>query len=143
MDTQQMINIVHRLYEEGYSKGSNSVCKELCDSHLKLHDPTLTKGPGGIEALIGMVQYYHQAFPNLNLVIDDIIAAGNKVIVFWTFQGKHEGELRGIPATYKKISLSGISIYQFNDDKITEMWQAWDRLTLFDQLGVKEPQHVY
>lgn len=54
----------------------------------------------------------------------------------WSLQATHKGPLRNIPPTGKKISLTGIAIYRFLDDKIDEGWALNDGLGLMQQLGV-------
>ncbi len=142
MEAQQMINQVRRLYEEGYTNVNATVCKELCDSKLKIHDAAFPQGKKGVEAFIETERNYKDAFPNKKAKIDDIFAAGDRVIVLWTCTGTHEGELHDIPPTHRKFSINGISIYQFSNGKISEIWQSWDRLSLLEQLGVVEKEHA-
>ena len=42
---------------------------------------------------------YLNAFPDMAMTVDDVIAEGENVVVRWTAVGKHKGELMGIPAT--------------------------------------------
>ena len=60
------------------------------------------------------------------MTIDDVIAEGEKVVVRWTAVGKHKGELMGIPATDKDVTVTGISIDRFAGGKIVESWGEFD-----------------
>jgi steroid delta-isomerase-like uncharacterized protein len=79
------------------------------------------------------------AMPDLHVPIEDMVAEGNKVVVRWTAEGTHRGELLGIPPTGKRLRFSGISIYHLADGKVVEVWEQFDRLSLMQQLGVAPP----
>jgi predicted ester cyclase len=68
--------------------------------------------------------------------IDDIFSSGDKVIVRWTTKAVHIGNFMGISPTNKKITFTGMSIYRVVDGKITDEWYLWDRLGLYQQLGI-------
>ena len=82
---------------------------------------------------------YRTAFPDLRFNMEDLIAAGNKVVQRWTASGTHEGELMGIPATGKHVSNTGISIYRLAGSVIVEEWVNWSALSMLQQLGVIPP----
>lgn len=44
--------------------------------------------------------------------------------------------LRDIPPTGKQVTWRGMDIYHFRDGKIVEGWRSWDRLGLFQQVGL-------
>ena len=79
-----------------------------------------------------------EAFPNLNVTLEDEIAEDGKVVTRWTIRGTpHQGELMGIAPTEKQIELKGITIYRIEaDKKIAEEWERYDNLGLMQQLGV-------
>lgn len=142
MNTQEMMNCVRRLYDEVYSKGNIKICDELCASNLKFHDPATTNSKSGITSFKETETTYHKAFPGKKAKIDDICVADDKAIVRWSCEGKHEGILQDIPPTHRTFHINGISIYQFKNGKIVEVWQSWDRLSLLEQLGVIQPAHA-
>ena len=54
----------------------------------------------------------------------------------WSATATNTGKLAGIPPTGKPISLSGITIYKFKGDKISEVWEQLDMLGMWTQLGI-------
>ncbi len=76
------------------------------------------------------------AFPDGQYTIDDMVGESDKVVLRWTFRGKHQGEMMGLPPTGKEITLVGISIYRFENGLITEIWEHYDKLGFYQQLGV-------
>jgi predicted ester cyclase len=65
-----------------------------------------------------------------------MIAEGNKVVWRYTVRGTHQGEFMGIAPTGKSITLTGILVSRFADDKVVEDWNNYDALGLMQQLGV-------
>jgi steroid delta-isomerase-like uncharacterized protein len=97
--------------------------------------PDLGTGP---EAYKKLITLYTNAFPDLHFTLDEVIEAGDKVVVRWTASGTHKGELRGIAPTGKKFSLTGITINRLSNGKVAELRVIWDALGMMHQLGVIE-----
>jgi steroid delta-isomerase-like uncharacterized protein len=76
------------------------------------------------------------AFPDIHWTIDDMIVEGDKAAIRYTITGTHKGELMGIPATNKKVTISVIGIDSMAGGKLVEAWDRMDTLGLMQQLGV-------
>ena len=74
----------------------------------------------------------------MKLLIEDVIAEGEKVLVRLRVQGTHGGELMGIPATGRAIDIGVLDLFQFRDGVLIEHWALLDNLGLLRQIGVKE-----
>jgi hypothetical protein len=68
--------------------------------------------------------------------INLMIAEGDRVMVHWVGQGIQQGEYSGIPATHRPVSFSGIYIFRLESGKIVEVWNLWDRVGEWQQLGI-------
>jgi steroid delta-isomerase-like uncharacterized protein len=90
----------------------------------------------GSEEARQFVTMFFDAFPDLNVTVEDEIAEGDKVVTRWTIRGTHQGDLEGIAPTGKQIVLQGITIHRIEGDKIVEEWERYDNLGLMQQLGV-------
>lgn len=78
---------------------------------------------------------WYAGLPDAQRTDDEFIAEGDTVAVRWTCRGTHEGDLFGVSATGKSVSLSGISIYRINNGKVVEESGVSDLLGLLQQLG--------
>jgi steroid delta-isomerase-like uncharacterized protein len=76
------------------------------------------------------------AFPDIHWTIDDMIVEGDKAAIRYTITGTHKGELMGILATNKKVTISVIGIDRLDGGKLVEAWDRMDTLGLMQQLGV-------
>jgi steroid delta-isomerase-like uncharacterized protein len=128
--------ITRRMVEEVLNKGRLDVIDEIIAPGYVGHDPALPQdvvGPNGEREL---VRGYRAAFPDLTLTIDDQIAEGDRVVTRWTARGTHSGDLWGIAATGKEVTVTGTAIDRIEDGRIVESWSHWDALGLMQQLGV-------
>lgn len=120
-------------------KGLNQKDLTALDEYFspKLTDHALPPGlPSGLEGRKIFASALLAAFPNLHVNTEDLIAEGEKLVIRYTVHGTHNGELMGIPATGKQISISGIAIDRFENGQSIEHWEIIDQLSLMQQLGV-------
>jgi steroid delta-isomerase-like uncharacterized protein len=79
---------------------------------------------------------FYTAFPDLEHVIDDVVAEDDKVAVRFTIRGTHQAELSGIPATGRTIEIQAIAMLEISDGKVTHLDAGMDQIGLMTQLGV-------
>ena len=80
-----------------------------------------------------------EAFPDREDVIEEIIAEGDRVGMFWRLNGTHKGNLFGIAPTGRKFDVWEIGVFRLKDGRITEGWFMADEVGLLRQLGVNLP----
>ncbi len=67
------------------------------------------------------------ALPDIKIVKIEILSNTDNVLTWQrTFSGSHMAELRGIPASNKKIKWYEIVVSRFDNDRIVEEWVASD-----------------
>ena len=101
-------------------------------------DPAGTHA-GDLAQLKQSVAAVFAAFPDLSLTADDVIVEGDKAVKVWTVRATHKGEWLGIPATGKKIVVTGTNVFRIANGKIVECWAQMDALGMMQQLGVIPP----
>ena len=79
---------------------------------------------------------WYDAFPDMHVTIDDMVAEGDKVAARVTMTGTHKGEIMGIPPTNKKVTISLITISRIVGGKIVEDHGQFSALDLMRQLGL-------
>ena len=132
-------SLVRRWFREIWSKGKLAVADQIVATNYANHDPAGPMPEPGREGFKKHVITYRNAFPDLTLAINDILAEGNKVTVRWTARGTHKGELMGIAPTGKQTTLTGISVIRIAGGKLAEHWVTWDTFGMMQQLGVIAP----
>jgi steroid delta-isomerase-like uncharacterized protein len=127
--------LVRRFIDEIFNKGNLEVAGEILSPDYEHHDPTTNEFGSGIEGFKQMITLYRQAF-DLQIVLEDQVAAEDKVVDRWTGYGTHQGAFLGLAPTGKKITATGISIHRIANGKIAETWNNYDALGIFQQLEI-------
>ena len=94
--------------------------------------------PSNKEGLKTLYTDLWKAFPDFNLVLDDLIVEGNKTAVRFTMTGTHKGKFMGIPPSNKPIRIEGMSIFAFRGSKCVERWELIDMLSMIEQLSPRQ-----
>jgi steroid delta-isomerase-like uncharacterized protein len=81
----------------------------------------------------------HAAFPDLHVVVHDIMQDGDKVVARVSFVGTHQGEFMGLPASGNAVDISAIDIMQFRGDKVVAHWGVMDMAGAMAQMGAAPP----
>lgn len=133
--SEQNKTVVRRIVEEHWNNRNAALVSELFASNVSLETPdgVLT----GLEGASFLLQAYATAFPDFRLIIDDLLADGNQVVLRWTFTGTHRGPIAGIPASGRQVRVPrGIGIFRIHAGKVDNGYLAWDKYALLQQLGV-------
>lgn len=125
---------MRRFVEEVLNKGDFHVLDQVIHPNYVYRSPDqVLRGP---QALRELLTAYRSALPDLHTHIDDLVSAGNKIVIAFTLSGTHEGDLMGIASTGRQVKVKGMTLSHFEEGKIVEEWELLDQLTLFQQLGV-------
>lgn len=123
-------------WEEVWNQRNIAIVDELIASSYVNHgrdgQVRLLPGPEGIKCLI---TEYTQAFPDLHVRVEDLIAEGDMVVAHTSWHGTHQGAFCGVPPTGKPITLMSIVIFRVAFGRLVEGWTCLDRLDLLQQLG--------
>jgi steroid delta-isomerase-like uncharacterized protein len=128
-------SIVRRAFEELFNTGNLAVADQIYAAEYVGHDPALgqeLRGPDGFKMYVRM---YRNAFPDLQITIDDQVAEDDEVVTRFTARGTQRGELFGIPPTGESVTITGIAVDRLAGGKLVESWSNYDMLGLLRQLG--------
>jgi steroid delta-isomerase-like uncharacterized protein len=125
-----------RRFFEAWSSGDLDAYDEIMAADYQDHD---TQNPNagirGPEGAKRTAEMYRAAFPDTHFEVEAQFADGDYVITRWTASGTQEGELMGMPASGKRVEVTGIAVDRFEGGKIAEGWNNWDTLGMLQQLG--------
>jgi predicted ester cyclase len=77
---------------------------------------------------------YFEAFPDLHVALDDLIAEGDRVFLRSTLTGTHDGEYKGIPATGRHVATECAEVFRIADGKFAGYWCLTNVAGLMRQL---------
>jgi steroid delta-isomerase-like uncharacterized protein len=140
MSTDQNLDRNKALYQHYIQQVFNQGQLDLLDNLLApsyvYHEapPGTLPGAAGIKQVVSM---FRAAFPDLEITIDDQIAEDDKVCSRATTRGTHQGEIFGIPATGRVVTMTGLTVVRIVEGQIAESWVKNDLRSLMNQLGAR------
>ncbi|MEV7179915.1 ester cyclase [Kitasatospora sp. NPDC093679] len=117
------------------SAGDLTVFDELLTEDYHDHDIADETDAMGREAIRAKCAGYLEAF-DMNFTIDGQMADGDRVATMWSFSGMHKGDFMGLPATHKRVEMTGMTVFRFREGMICEGWWNWDNMAMMRQLGL-------
>jgi steroid delta-isomerase-like uncharacterized protein len=89
----------------------------------------------GTAAFKELVTSFRTAFPDFNVTFDEVFAAGDKMVIRWTMTGTNTGPLGEMPPSGQPVRLQGVAISRAVDGTTVEVWQHYNQLSMFQQMG--------
>jgi steroid delta-isomerase-like uncharacterized protein len=115
--------LVSRIVEEMFNRGELEVAPEIFGPEFvdRGHEQVAGKKDGP-EGFAGFVRSIRSALPDLKATIQNMVAEGDYVAMWNTATATHRGELFGMPATGKRITMKDFHFFRFSNGKIVEHW---------------------
>jgi steroid delta-isomerase-like uncharacterized protein len=115
--------VAMRVFDEIFNQGKFQVADEIYAPDFRNH---------GLHRSVDLktdqeaVRAEKNAFPDLRMSVQEIIAEADRVAVLWTFQGTHTGSgYEGLPPTGTRVEIRGITIWRIVDGRIVEEWSSF------------------
>lgn len=148
MNEEENKKIVRRFIDEMWNQRKLQVADELFAGDCLTHQLRSGEDSAGVARSPDSVKREAAAwlmgFPDLEFVLEQMIAAGDRVMSYCTMRGTHSGAWMGIGPTGRKVSIPIITIHRIKDGKIAEDWVLVGSLILFQQLGlVPQTQEIF
>jgi len=137
-DMQQRRAVLQEFLDRVWSGGDIDACDAFLASHYVIrHDPgdpwegqTLD-----LEGFKARVRASRAPFPDQRFDVQGWHAGDDSIAVTWLWSATHKGDFPGFPATGRTITMSGATVYYFDENNhLTGHWQVTDRLGVFRQL---------
>jgi predicted ester cyclase len=132
-------DLARRLYEEVFGRGNVEAADEIMAANIVSHGPGTPPGVG-TDQIKQQATRLRIAIPDLETILDDQIAEGDRVASRWTGRGTFTGPLTlptgPVEPNGLAVSFDEIRIDRFVDGRIVESWFIPDRFTLWQQMGV-------
>lgn len=91
------------------------------------------RGPEGLRASVAT---YLAAFPDLHFTVEDSVIQGERVAQVWRVEATHRGPLMKIPATGRRITVTGASLLTYRGAKLHRARYIWDVAGLLRAVGL-------
>lgn len=123
------------MIEEVWSRGDLAALDYVAAPGYVARDSLCTEASHGREAVKRVVASVREAIPDLKKRVEELFVDGEAVIVRYTATGTHEGDLLGIEATGRPVSVPGVVVYRVEDGLLAAETDLWDAFGLCRQLG--------
>jgi steroid delta-isomerase-like uncharacterized protein len=74
-------------------------------------------------------------FPDNTQTFTHVIAEGDTVAVWATYEGTQRGQMGSFPPSGRKVRFDFAAILRVENGKLAELWVTWDNMTILAQLG--------
>jgi steroid delta-isomerase-like uncharacterized protein len=130
--------VLHRWFDEVWNKGREEAIDEMFAEEGVAHglvdeNGEELRGPTGFKPFF---RRFRDAFPNMEVIIEDCICEGDQAAARCRVRAKHTGEGMGIAATGNPVEFTGMCIVRVKDGKIVEAWNNFDFMSLNQQIGL-------
>ena len=130
------VQVLHRMFTEGFATGNDTIVDELCSPDLVEHQFGLTgRGPAAIASVRAAIRDVHGAFPDARFTIEDTAEAGDRVWVRVRGEATATGPFFG-PPSGRPVTFTVFDQVRVVDGRIVEHWGVPDRFALLAQTGV-------
>jgi len=124
---------IRTYYDEVFNRRNTAWIRETTRKDVIGHGPGIDDRVEGIDAVVDFSEYVYAIYDDYRLTVDDVIAAGNRVVVRATVTALHK-------PTGRRVRFFGQTTYRLDDGRIAEYWRSYDRLDLYErQLGGWRP----
>jgi steroid delta-isomerase-like uncharacterized protein len=125
---------IERVWVAAWDRGEVDALDELMGAGYQRHG---SEGhPLDLAGFKASITATRSAFPDLVTTIDDLLLDGDRAAIRWHSVGTHESSLLGVPATGRRVEVSGATFAHFEGDRIVEEHVTWDPRALLTALGV-------
>ena len=127
-----------------------AVFDELVSPDVFVHN--LPPGvPNNFQGWKGVITMFLSAFPDMQVVVEDIIAGEvinpstatnlamkpnkDRVVLRVSMRGTQQADFMGVPASGKSVNVTGMTIDSVAGGRIVEHWEKADLLGIMQQIG--------
>jgi predicted ester cyclase len=122
MSAEENMALARRFMEARVKRNLDAVDEMLAPDFVN-HSKLVTRQEPDREDYLQGIAAYHAALSEGRLIIEDQVAAGDKVVTRFTVHTTHDrGELLGVAPTGRDLTNRAIIIHRISDGKIAEEW---------------------
>ena len=126
-DNKEVVRTFFRIYDtHDYALACQCMAKDYVDHSL----PQVRS----LDDAITILQSTHRSFPDIRVVIEDLIADDDQVVFRGRFMATHLGDFLGYQATGARIEFEAIEIFKLEGKKIIASWGYWPSSDIIKQI---------
>jgi steroid delta-isomerase-like uncharacterized protein len=122
-------------FTEAFNDRNYTAIEQYVAENIVEHRPGVQSGRN---STIAFLQSLATAFPDFQTSIDHMVAEGDRVVVFTTTNGTHQGEFifaPGVPPSGKQVSFKTADMYRISNGQLVEHWDVIEILDTLAAMG--------
>jgi steroid delta-isomerase-like uncharacterized protein len=127
--------VARRLADEVFSAGNMRTLDEILATGYVNHNMPVPGIPGTKEGFRRIVAATRDAFPDVHVNVQAVVAEGDLVVFRDTVHATSRGAFFGVPPNGKRLEWSEIHFLRVANGQIVEHWTNFDQLGILRQLG--------
>lgn len=133
--------VVTEAVEVVWNQGELDRIPEFYSESFVSHQPPLgVRWDPGHEGLRQLVSRTRAQFPDYHETIDDVVAAGDRVVLRLTNRGTDLGGSRSSPPSGRSFEVRDFMLVRVEGGRIAKQWGLVDLYSMYVQLGSIEPR---
>ena len=136
--------LARRWFEEVWNRKNVGAISEMLAADGIIHglgeNGRVLSGP---EAFRPFHEKFVGAFPDIRIMVEDVVAEGDRCAVRFTCEGTHRGGQLGVPPTNRRVRFTAMAFMRVRDGQIIEGWNEIDGVGLMQQLTGPAPAKLY
>lgn len=131
--TEQEIRSIETIYR-AFTDKNPDLLDEACTPDWKdiPLNPGQEPGPAGLKKLMPM---FFAAFPDMKILIHEIVGASGRAGVRASIIGTHLGAIFGVPPTGKSVEVALHEFHHLEGGRISHTWHVEDWFGMLNQIG--------
>jgi steroid delta-isomerase-like uncharacterized protein len=138
-ETDRNSALVREFYAEVFNKGNVAFADRAHGPDYRYHDTTVDTRPVDHETYMARNAAFAAAFPDRQVAIEDLVASRDRVVIRAVLHATHTGPLGDVAPTGRPVRLASTIVYRFADGRVVEEWEIFDKLGMYQQLGITPP----
>jgi steroid delta-isomerase-like uncharacterized protein len=126
--------LVVRWFEEVWNEGRAEAIDELLAPNAIVHG--LRPDAQSADQFKQFYASFRQAFPDISIAVDDMVAEGDIVAARFSARGTHRADTLGFAPTNRPARFTGMVFIRVEKGKLAEGWNCFDQLGMMTQLGM-------
>jgi len=137
MDLIQRNKALIEKFETMINSADEKLAEELVSDSAPFYTPASPQPLYGGKGYLSVVHWMRSGFSDVQWHIKDMIVDRDKVAVYWTLTGTHDGAFLGVTPTGKKLQTTFMNFYYFDENgKIINDTAAEGMIGILRTLGL-------
>lgn len=126
--------LIRRWFEQVWNAKNAGAIEDLLDPEVVVHG--LGEPIRGIDEFKRFHRTFLAGFSDTQVVVEDAFEEADRVCVRVTVRASHDGDGLGFKATGSPVEFTGMGICRVRDGKFVEVWNEFDFLRMYTQVGL-------